>query len=192
MTALASEQICAPIGLLKVLPNYRSLSQGHSGMRSKMDYVPTLTLSFPPSLPFSFAILSPPPQNPFYCFRSPSFLQVSVSLSPSLLFNGLHMSAKWPWHRRDKVKCPGARSHAVPFEGLDHSVLLTVHKPSPLPTHLSKPHYQDHPFIRRLLQPPFCNCRLLSAREGKQKKTDTLGLFRLEGLDIVHTTLTSK
>lgn len=33
-----------PFRLLKVLPNYRFLSLGHSGMRFKMDYVPTLAL----------------------------------------------------------------------------------------------------------------------------------------------------
>lgn len=44
----------------KALPNYRFLSQGHRGMRSKMDYVPTLAPSFSLFLsPLFFAILSP-------------------------------------------------------------------------------------------------------------------------------------
>lgn len=98
----------------KVLPNYRFLSQGHRGMRSKMDYVPTFTPSF--SL-----------------FLSPLFLQffpLYYTQSPSIsfsLFNGLHMSAKWLWYCCDKVK-------SVPVLHLmllDHSVLLTVHKPDP-------------------------------------------------------------
>lgn len=75
-------------------------------MCSKMDYVPTLTRLFSPSLFFFPSFL---PFLPLYCFHSPSFSQVSFSA-----FNGLHMSAKWPWHRCDKVKCLSAPSHAVP------------------------------------------------------------------------------
>lgn len=75
----------------KVLPNYRFLSQGHSGMRSKMDYAPTLALIltlfffllFLTSLPCSSSL----PLLPLYFVHSPS-----LSLSP-FLFNGLHMSA---------------------------------------------------------------------------------------------------
>lgn len=65
-----------------------------------------LSLSLSPSL-----LLSPS----FLPFLPP--LLLSVSLLPqvsSSLFNGLHMSAKWPWHCCDKVKCPSALSHAVP------------------------------------------------------------------------------
>lgn len=47
-----------PSRLLKVLPNYRFLSQGHCGMCFKMYYFPTLTLI--PSI--SLVVL------PLYCF----------------------------------------------------------------------------------------------------------------------------
>lgn len=64
-----------------------------------------LSLSFPPSLfffPLFLAILSS------FLLSFSFFLQVSFSLS-----NGLHVSAKWPWHCDDKVKCPRAQGHAV-------------------------------------------------------------------------------
>lgn len=106
-----------PFRLLKVLPNYCFLSLGRSGMRSKMDYVLTLALvasiffvpllRFLESFPFLLLLLP-------FCL----FLQVSFCLS-----NGSHMSTKWPWYCDDKV-------FFFPFSllGLDHNVLLTVHK----------------------------------------------------------------
>lgn len=133
----------------KVLPNYRFLSQGHRGMRSKMDYVPTLTLLcsffFVPHPPNFLAILCP------LLLPFSLLLQVSFSLFLSL-FNGLHMSAKWPWH---KVKCPAALSHAVPPSALDHkcSAYSTQPQPSanpPVQTTLSRSpihHRPCQPFV---------------------------------------------
>lgn len=91
----------------KVLPNYRFLSQGHSGMRSKMDYVPTLTLSFslflsPPFLPF-FAL---------YCFHPPSF---SRSPSPCLMAYTCQPSGRGT--AVTKWNAPSAPSRAVPPQG---------------------------------------------------------------------------
>lgn len=129
-------------------------------MRSKMDYVPTLALSFSQSLLLSPLSL---PFLPLYCFQAPSVSRVSFAL-----FNGLHMSAKWPWHCCDKVKCPSAPSHAVPpgvrSQGSAYSTQPQASADPPVQTTLSR-----SPFVSRpagpLQLPP-----LISA-----EKTDTLG-----------------
>lgn len=122
-----------PFGLLKVLPNYRFLSLGRSGMRFKMDYAPTLTLIASIFLVLLLLFLE---NFPFLLLLLPFclLLQVSVSLS-----NGSHMSTKWPWYCCDKgLFCCFC---SVLLRGLDHNVLLTVHKISTwCQTHLSKPH----------------------------------------------------
>lgn len=99
-----SERIRAPLRLLK----YSLITVFYP--KVIVECVPkwiTFPLSLIPSSLFFFplflAILSP-----FIAFHS-FLLQVSFSL-----FNGLHMSAKRPWHRCDTVKCPSAQSHAVP------------------------------------------------------------------------------
>lgn len=58
-----------------------------------------------------------PPLAHFFCF--PSFCPLIAFIlapSPGLLLNVLHMSAKWPRHLWDKVKCLSAPSHAVPSQ----------------------------------------------------------------------------
>lgn len=109
-----------PFRQLKVLPNYRFLSLGRSGMRFKMDYAPTLALvasiffvlllCFLENFPFLLLLLP-------FCL----FLQVSFCLS-----NGSHMSTKWPRDCCDKTLFFCFFSFLLP--GLDHDVLLTVHK----------------------------------------------------------------
>lgn len=86
-----------PFRLLKVLPNYRFLSLGPSGMRFKMDYAPTLALV---SSIFSVFLLRFLENFPFLLLLLPFclFLQVCFCLS-----NGSHMSTKWPWHRCDRA-----------------------------------------------------------------------------------------
>lgn len=98
-------------------------------------------ITFPLSLSLSFfpPILSlHQPFLPHYFFHS--------TLPISSQLNGLHVSRVW---QREMPLC------SVPCcsSGLDQSVLLTVHNSNPLPTHLSKPHYQDPPFIRRSASP---------------------------------------
>lgn len=73
-----------------MLPNYRFLSLGRSGMRFKMDYVPTLALVA--SIFFIVLLLFFKKNKqlfPLYCSQFASFCR-----SPSPLFNGLHMSTK--------------------------------------------------------------------------------------------------
>ena len=101
----SSEQICAPLRLLK----YSLITVFYP--KVIVECVPkwiTFPLSLAYSLHLSFSFPSFLPFLPLYCFHSPSFSQVSFST-----FNGLHMSAKWPWHHCDKVKCPSALAHAV-------------------------------------------------------------------------------
>lgn len=152
----ASEQICAPFGLLK----YSLITIFYPEVTEEC--VPKwirFPLLLSRSLFFVFPLFFFLPFSPLYCFHSPSF-----SWSPCLPFNDLHMSTKWPWHCSDKVKCPGA-----PSPCWDHSVLLTVHNPNPLPTHLSKPHYQDP--IHLLLCRPFVTP---SCYQSEKKKRGTL------------------
>lgn len=163
-------QICAPLRLLK----YSLITVFYP--KVIVECVPkwiTFPLSRSHSLHLSLFCCS------FLWLLLPFSFLLQVSFSP---FNGLHMSAKWPWHCCDKVKYPSAPSMLF-LPGLDHSVLLKVHNPNPLPTHLSKPHYQD-PHSSVTL-PELCNYRLTFW-------VSVTHLFRLEGRDIVHTTLTSK
>lgn len=63
--------------------------------------------------------------------------------------------------------------------GIDHSFLLTVHNSNPLPTHLSKLHYQD-PHSSVFL-PALCNCRPLSVRKNGNCRFMTHISFTLRG-----------
>lgn len=102
----SSDQICAPLRLLK----YSLITVFYP--KVIVECVPKwitfpLSLTYSLHLSFSFcflAILAPL----LLSFSLLSFPQVSFSA-----FNGLHMSAKWPWHHCDKVKCPSAPAHAV-------------------------------------------------------------------------------
>lgn len=86
-----------PFRLLKVLPNYRFLSLGCSGMRFKMDYAPTLALV----ASIFFVLLLLLLENfPFLLLLLPFCLVLQLSSCPS---NGSHMSTKWPWHCGDKT-----------------------------------------------------------------------------------------
>ena len=103
-----AEQIYVPLGLLK----YSLITVFYP--KVIVECVPKW-ITFPLSLSLFHSL---------HHFCSPLFLPpilapllLSASLLPQVscsLFNGLHMSAKWPWHCCDKVKCPGALSHAVP------------------------------------------------------------------------------
>lgn len=94
-----SEHIGAPLRLLK----YSLITVFYP--KVIMECVPKW-ITFLLSLSLSLHLFCFPPLSchscPLYYFQS-----------PSSLFNGLHMSAKWPWHCCDKVKCPSALSHAV-------------------------------------------------------------------------------
>lgn len=109
-----SDQILkTPLGSEKVLPNYRFLSKGQSGMRFKMDYPPTLTLVasillFLPSLS---------------CFHSHSWCLMAYTCQQS-------------GHGTAVTKCvqaragsPRVRSHCSAYSTQSNS----------LPPHLSKP-----------------------------------------------------
>lgn len=121
-----------PFRQLKVLPNYRFLSLGRSGMRFKMDYAPTLALvasiffvlllCFLENFPFLLLLLP-------FCL----FLQVSFCLS-----NGSHMSTKWPRDCCDKTLfcfffflAAGSGSWCSAYGTQNLSLV---------PAHLSKPH----------------------------------------------------
>lgn len=119
-----------------------------------MDYVPTLTLI--PSISLFLSPLSLP-FFPLYCFHSPSF-----SRSPSFGLMAYTCQQSGRGTAMTKWNAPVLRAMLF-LPGLDHNVLLTVHNPNSLPTHLSKPHYQD-PHSSVAL-PALCNCRLLSLRK---------------------------
>ncbi len=90
-----------------------------------MDYDPTLTLSFTPSLPFL-------PFFPPLLLSFSFLLQVSFSLMAYTCQPSGRGTAVTKWNAQ--VLRP-----MLFLSELDHSVLLTVHNPKPLPTHLSKP-----------------------------------------------------
>lgn len=120
-----------PFRLLKVLPNYRFLSLGRSGMRFKMDYTPTLALV---SSIFFVLLLRFLENFPFLLLLLPFclFLQVCFCLS-----NGSHMSTKWPRDCCDKALfsffCLAAGS-------VSYCSVYGTQNLSLVPTHLSKPH----------------------------------------------------
>lgn len=86
-----------PFRQLKVLPNYRFLSLGRSGMRFKMDYAPTLALV---ASIFFVLLLCFLENFPFLLLLLPFCLFLQVSFCPS---NGSHMSTKWPRDCCDKT-----------------------------------------------------------------------------------------
>lgn len=144
----SSKQICAPLRLLK----YSLITVFYP--KVIVECVPKW-ITFPLSLPRSHSLScrSFPPLLLSFSF----LLQVSFSLS-----NGLHMSAKWPWHCCDKVKCPGAPSHAVPSRVRSQcSAYSTQPQPSanpPVQTKLQDPHSS-------VTLPVLCNRCLLSVRK---------------------------
>lgn len=91
---------------------------------SKWIYTPTLTLIQPVSLSL--------PLSPFfllYCFHPASFsLMAHTCQEKGCGTVGTTCAQAMPVH-------PGS----------DHNVLLTVHNPDSVPTHLSKPHHHQQP-----------------------------------------------
>lgn len=119
-----------PFRQLKVLPNYRFLSLGRSGMRFKMDYAPTLALV---ASIFFVLLLCFLENFPFLLLLLPFCLFLQVSFCPS---NGSHMSTKWPRDCCDKTL----------FFFLFLSccrvwiMMFCLRYLSLVPAHLSKPH----------------------------------------------------
>lgn len=119
-----------------------------------MDYVPTLTPSFPLS---------------FLSFFTPLLLSFSFLLQVSFSLMACTCQPSGRGAAVTKWNAPVLRP-ALFLPELDHSVLLTVHNPNPLPTHLSKPN------CRNPIHQSLCQSFVIAACY-LWEKTDTLGFL---------------
>lgn len=160
----SSKWICAPLRLLK----YSLITVFYP--KVIVECVPKW-ITFPLSLPRSLSLScrSFPPLLLSFSFL---LLQVSFSLMACTCQPSGRGAAVTKWNG------PALRPMLF-LPGLDHSVLLTVHNPSPVPTHLSKPNCRI-PIHQSPSASPLWSLPVICAKKLTLWVSDAQ-VFRLEG-----------